>query len=204
MPDPIFIETVTFVSPSGAVQPVGGWFKNVTKKLKKVVSIKGVKKLATIKNIAGVAASIVAPGVGSLVVNAAITASDVAKGQQQAKKVKEAAKAAAAKDAAAVKQITDGFATLKAESDKFRAARGLPPLNVSLPDITKSTPEQIEAAFTTLQNDAASIVEAEKKGITVSGDAPGTPIDTTNKTLLYAGGAVVALGLFYFLTRKRK
>ena len=201
MPDPVFIETVTFVSPSGAVQPVGGGF---FKKLKKMVSIKGIKKMATIKNIVGVVASVAVPGVGGALVNAAITASDVAKGQQQAKKLKKAAKDAAAKDAAAVKQIKDGFKSLKDASDQFRAERGLPPLDVTLPDVTKATAEQIEAAFTTLQNDAQAIADAEAKGESISSDTSGGTSSGTNKTMLYAGAALLGISALYFLTRKRK
>jgi hypothetical protein len=202
MPDPIFIETVTFVPHSGSLQPVGGGF---FKKLKKMVSIKGIKKMATIKNIVGVVASVAVPGVGGALVNAAITASDVAKGQQQAKKLKKAAKDAAAKDAAAVKQIKDGFKSLKDASDKFRTERGLPPLNVTLPDVTKATPEQIEAAFTTLQNDAQAIADAEAKGQTVSSEGGTTTTSSgTNKTMLYAGAALLGISALYFLTRKRK
>jgi len=204
MSDPIFIETVTFVSDSGTVQPVG--FLKALKRAvtlpKKMNSLKDAKKLATIKNITGIVASVALPGVGGVLVNAAITASDIAKGQEQAKKVKEATKQAAAKDAAAIKQIQDGFASLKSQSDQFRAARGLPPLNITLPDITKAAPEMIEAAFTTLQNDAQAITAAEAKGQTVS--ASGVVSSGSNKTILYAGAAIVGLGAIYFLTRKRK
>ncbi len=192
MSEPIFIETVTLLPYSNTVQPAGSFFKS----LKKAISIKSIKKFATIKNITSVVAGVVLPGAGALLVDAAITASDIAKGQQAKKKIKTAAAAAAKKDAAAVQQIKDGFAALKAESDTFRAARGLSPLNVTLPDITKATPEQIEAAFTALQNDAAAITEAESKGESLPG--------TTNKTMLYAGAAIVAVGAIYLLTRKRK
>ena len=178
----------------------GGFFK----KLKKMVSIKGIKKMATIKNIVGVVASVAVPGVGGALVNAAITASDVAKGQQQAKKLKKAAKDAAAKDAAAVKQIQDGFKSLKDASDQFRTERGLPPLDVTLPDVTKATAEQIEAAFTTLQNDAQAIADAEAKGESISSDTSDGTSSGTNKTMLYAGAALLGISALYFLTRKRK
>jgi hypothetical protein len=198
-----FVETVSVLRPDGQIRPVG---LNIGKMLKRAVtlpkkmnSLKDAKKLATLKNIVGVAASVIAPGVGSLVANAAITASDIAKAQAQNKKIKQAAALAAKKDKAAIIQITESFKTLKAESDKFRAARGLKPLDVTLPDITKSTPEAIEAAFTTLQNDAAAILDAESRGETPSGTSSGA-----NKTVLFAGAAVAGLGLLYFILRKRK
>ena len=217
MPNVDFVETVTFVPRSDVIQPVGKPFwekagkaiKRAVTLPKKMNSVEDAKKLATLKNIVGVAASFIVPGIGSLVVNAAITASDIAKAQDQNKKIKQAAALAAKKDAAAVVQITESFKALKTESDNFRAARGLKPLPVTLPDLVKSTPEAIEAAFTTLQNDAAAILEAEKKSNIVSVDATGSPSSTstgttTNKTLLYAGAGVVGLGLLYFILRKRK
>jgi hypothetical protein len=198
-----FVETVSVLRPDGQIRPVGfnigKMFKRAVTLPKKLNSVKDMKKVLTLKNIVGVAASFIAPGVGSLVVNAAITASDVAKAQAQNKKIKQAAALAAKKDKAAIIQITESFKTLKAESDKFRAARGLKPLDVTLPDITKSTPEAIEAAFTTLQNDAAAILDAESRGETPSGTSSGT-----NKTVLFAGAAVAGLGLLYFILRKRK
>jgi hypothetical protein len=212
-----FVETVVVLPPDGQIHPVG---KSLWKKLKraftlpkKMNSVKDLKKVATLKNIVGVAASFILPGVGSLIVNAAITASDIAKAQDQNKKIKQAAALAKKKDEAAVVQLTESFKSLKAESDKFRAARGLKPLDVTLPDIAKSTPEQIEAAFTTLQQDATAIFEAEKSGKTSfagsssstgsSLTTPGT-VSSTNKTLIYSGIAAVGIGALYFLTRKRK
>jgi hypothetical protein len=197
-----FVETVSVLRPDGQIRPVGNLFKKLKRAVtlpKKMNSLKDAKKLATLKNIVGVAASVIAPGVGSLVANAAITASDVAKAQAQNKKIKQAADLAAKKDKAAIIQITESFKTLKAESDKFRAARGLKPLDVTLPDITKSTPEAIEAVFVALQNDAAAILDAESRGETPSGGSSGT-----NKTVLFAGAAVAGLGLLYFILRKRK
>jgi hypothetical protein len=197
-----------------------GFFDKIGKALKRAVtlpkkmnSVKDLKKVLTLKNIVGVAASFIVPGIGSLVVQAAITASDIAKAQDQNKKIKQAAALAKKKDEVAVVQLTQSFKTLKAESDKFRAARGLKPLTTTLPDIAKSTPEQIEAAFTTLQKDATAIFEAEERAKTSfarsssstgsSSTTPGT-LSSTNKTLIYSGIAVVGIGALYFLTRKRK
>jgi len=209
-----FVETVVVLPPSGQIRPVG-IFKKLKKAFKRAItlpkkmnSVKDLKKVATLKNIVGIASSFILPGVGSLIVNAAITASDVVKAQEQNKKIKQAAALAAKKDQAAVVQIKESFKTLKAESDKFRAARGLKPLTTTLPDIAKSTPEQIEAAFTTLQKDATAIFEAEERAKTSfagssSSTTPGT-LSSTNKALIYGGIAVVGLGSLYFLTRKRK
>jgi len=212
-----FVETVVVLPPGGQIRPLG---KSLLSKLKRAVtlpkkmnSVKDLKKVLTLKNIVGIAASFIVPGIGSLIVQAAITASDVAKAQDQNKKIKQAAKLAKEKDEVAVVQLTESFKSLKAESDKFRAARGLKPLDVTLPDIAKSTPEQIEAAFTTLQQDATAIFEAEKSGKTSlagsssstgsSSTTPGT-LSSTNKTLIYSGIAIVGIGALYFLTRKRK
>jgi len=226
-----FVETVVLLPPGGQIRPLGKSFFSKLKRAvtlpKKMNSVKDLKKVLTLKNIIGVAASFIVPGIGSLIVQAAITASDVAKAQDQNKKIKQAAKLAKEKDEVAVVQLTESFKALKAESDKFRAARGLKPLDVTLPDISKSTPEAIEAAFTTLQNDATAIFEEENRSKTLqpspssttvtlprssstspssSGSSSTTP-DTpsqTNKTLIYSGIAVIGLGALYFLTRNRK
>jgi hypothetical protein len=171
-----FVETVVLLPSGGQIRPVG---KSFFKKLKRAVtlpkkmnSVKDLKKVLTLKNIISIAASFIIPGIGALIVQAAITASDIAKARDQNKKIKQAAKLANEKDEVAVVQLTESFKALKAESDKFRAARGLKPLDVTLPDIDKSTPEQIEAAFTTLQNDATAIFEAENRPTTSPSSSP--------------------------------
>jgi hypothetical protein len=197
------IDPVVYVTPNGnTIQPVGGIFKKIKKALKKVG--KAIKKVA--KPLIGVVASVALPGIGGVLVNTAMTAADVAKAKKEQKKVKEAAKKAAAADAAAIKQITDSFNNLKKESDAFRAQRGLPPLNVKLPDLKTATPEMVEKAFTTLQDDAAALV-ARESATTVtstSGQAIDPSGKKSNTVLIVAGVAVAGLAVAYLATRKRR
>jgi hypothetical protein len=204
MSNTYIVNKVVYVDRDGnAIQPVGGgWLKKTIKKIKK-----GVKKFATIKNIVGVVASVALPGVGGALVNAGLTATDIAKQKQQQKKAIKKAKEA---DAAAIKQVTDSFDKLKAESDKFRADRGLSPLNVTLPDLKTATPEMVEKAFSALQDDAAALLAAENNrtvvsstGDKVSPSGEVTPASGTSKAMIIAGAALIGVGAIYFLTRKR-
>ena len=205
------IDNVVYVDDSGnEIDAVGGWFS----KLKKSLSIKKIKKALTIKNVVGAVASIALPGAGSLIVNAAITASDIKKGQDNAKKIKQAAAAAAKKDATAIKKITESFNALKKQSTEFRAQYGLPPASIVLPDLKKATAAQIEKAFADLQADATAVAARAAN--------PGNPVAATEAQVaakmalesgsssvsktpyIVAGGAVLLLGAVYFATRKRR
>lgn len=190
-----FVEPVVFVGPS-TIQPVGLSLKKIVKKIKKAV-----KKIA--KPLIGVVASVALPGVGGLLVNGAMTAVDIQKAKKEQKKVIAAAKKA---DAAAIKQVTDAYDKLKTESDAFRAQRGLPPMPRALPDLKSAKPEQVELAFSTLQDDAAAILarETAKPVTSLAGDTI-TPEGTKSNTHLYVAGAAVAgLAVLYFATRKRR
>jgi hypothetical protein len=205
------IDNVVYVDDSGnEIDAVGGWFS----KLKKSLSIKKIKKALTIKNVVGAVASIALPGAGSLIVNAAITASDIKKGQDNAKKIKQAAAAAAKKDATAIKKITESFNALKKQSTEFRAQYGLPPASIVLPDLKKATAAQIEKAFADVQADATAVAARAAN--------PGNPVAATEAQVaakmalesgsssvsktpyIVAGGAVLLLGAVYFATRKRR
>lgn len=194
------IDPVVFVRPG--VQPVGGLFKKIKKAVKKVG--KAIKKVA--KPLIGVVASVALPGIGGVLVNTAMTAADVAKAKKERDKLKDAAKKAAAADATVIKQITDGYNRLKAESDAFRAQRGLPPLPRALPDLKNATPEQVERAFVVLQDDAAAIVARETAAPVVStaGDTIRPDGAKSNTTLIVAGAAVAGLAVLYIATRKRR
>lgn len=203
--DVYIVENVAYVSDNG-IQPVGSFFKKLGNSIKKRVKKVGevVKKVA--KPALGVVASVALPGVGGVLVNAAMTAADVAKAKKERDKLKDAAKKAKAADAAAIRQITDGYNRLKAESDAFRRARGLQPLPRALPDLRKATQEQVERAFTVLQDDAAAII-ARENARPVTSTAGGVVRPDGRKSdpaLLVAGAAVAGLAVLYIATRNRR
>jgi hypothetical protein len=209
----VFIEPVVFVRRHTV--PVG-FLKKVGKFLKRQVN--SIKK--RIKPILGVVASIALPGVGGLIVNGAMTAADVAKAKKERDKLKKAAAAAAKADAEAIRQIKEGYARFKAESDAFRKTRNLPPLPSTLPvDLTKATPEEVERAFVVLQDDAAAILAREQEqwaAISASGNTvtsaqgatvPGAPrpsIATTDNFIIIGAAVLVVAFAASRTTRKSR
>jgi hypothetical protein len=180
---------------SAGIQPVG---KSIFKKLKKALSIKGIKKLATIKNVVGIVASVVAPGIGGVIVNGAITTLDIKKAQDSAKKAKKSGKKEVAAQA---QQITDKFDSLKEQYDAQRKRAGLPPSDVKLPDLTNASVAQIQSAFDTIQTGIAETGAS----FNPSDVSPYTPtVKGKNLTFTLIGGASLLAILIIIHNRKRK
>ena len=212
MSDEIYIvDPVVFITPGGArVEPVGGGFGKFVTKLKK--TIKKVQKVIDPISQTKLGKKIdkIAEPVGRAVASfytfglsdVAFTAADIAERKEMMKQLKAAA---AKKDATTIKQIKTAYSNLKAESDKFRAERGLEPLPATLPDLKKAKPSEVEAAFAALQDDAAAIIAKEGGGNAAS--ASGNLLDSSDKTrvVLYAaGGAAALLLVTYLIKRKRR